>query len=124
MADVFTDTGIAQVIEAVNGDSHTAPQHVGWGTGAGTAGVTDTTLFTENGSRVSGTKSKQTTNVTNDTYRVVATLTASSSVTITNAGLFDASSGGNLYAKGDFTGVALNNGDSIEFTFDIVLDQA
>jgi hypothetical protein len=43
-------------------------------------------------------------------------LTAPSGLTITNAGLFDASTSGNLFIKGDFTGIVLNTGDSIQFT--------
>ena len=125
MATVLTNTGKAEMIDALNGGTHTPPQHVAWGTGAGTAGETDTTLFTEaSESRVSGTKSVVTTTVTNDTYQVVGTLTADGTKTITNAGLFDASTSGNLYVKGDFTGIALNASDSIQFTFKIVQDQA
>lgn len=123
MATVLTNTGKAQIIDALNGGTHTAPQHVGWGTGAGTAGATDTTLFTEaSETRVSGTKSIVTTTVANDTYQVVATITADGSKTITNAGLFDAVTSGNLYIKGDFTGIALTVGDQIAFT--IKLTQA
>jgi len=69
---------------------------------------------------VAGTSSQVTTTTTNDTYQVVGTITcAGAGKTITNAGLFDASTGGNLFAKGDFTGIALNVGDSIQFTFKI-----
>lgn len=60
-----------------------------------------------------------TTTVTNDTHQVVGTNTAGGSLTITNAGVFDASSSGNLYVKGDFTGVVLASGDSIQFTFKV-----
>ena len=69
--------------------------------------------------RVSGTTSQQTTSTTNDTFQVVGTQTAGTSETITNAGLFDASTSGNLFVKGDFTGVPLNSGDSIAFTFKV-----
>jgi len=125
MATVLTDTGKAKMIAALFGDSHTPPQHVAWGTGAGTAGETDTTLFTEaSETRVSGTKTKQTTTVSNDTYQVVGTITADGTKTITNAGLFDASTSGNMYVKGDFTGIALSLGDSIQFTFKVVQDMA
>ena len=125
MATVLTNTGKARMINALNGGSHTAPQHVAWGTGAGTAAETDTTLFTEaSESRVLGTKTVETTTVTNDTYQVVATITADGTKTITNAGLFDASTSGNLYVKGDFPGIALNASDSIQFTIKIVQDQA
>ena len=34
-------------------------------------------------------------------------------------GLFDAASGGTLFVKGDFTGIALANGDAIQATFKV-----
>ncbi len=117
MATVFTNVGIVKVIAAIYGDVHTVPTYIGWGTGAGTAGVTDTTLFTEaSEARVNGTKTKQQTTIANDTFQVVGTLTADAGKTITNAGLFDASTVGNMWIKGDFTGVVLALGDSIQFT--------
>jgi hypothetical protein len=75
-------------------------------------GVTDTTLFTEttDEARTTGTSSRVTTTVTNDTYQVVGTITvATAGKTITNVGLFDVvtASSGNLYFKSDFTGLAL-----------------
>jgi hypothetical protein len=116
MATLLVNGGKAIVTNRILG-SGTQPNYVAWGTGAGTTSATDTTLFTEVGSRVAGTGSQQTTSTTNDTYQVVGTVTAGSSLTITNAGLFDASTSGNLFVKGDFTGIALNSGDSIQFTF-------
>ena len=116
MATLLVNTGKAIVTNYLNGGAATQPKYVAWGTGAGTTAATDTTLFTENGTRVSGTTTQQTTSITNDTFQVVGTLTAGSSLTITNAGTFDASTSGNLFVKGDFTGVALNSGDSIQFT--------
>ena len=94
--------------------------YVGWGTGAGTSGVTDTTLFTEvTAERAASTQTITTVTVTNDNLHNVCTLTSVSGGTITNAGLFDAASSGNLYVKGDFTGVVLSAGDKIEFTVDL-----
>ena len=116
MATLLVNTGKAVVTNYLNGGAATQPKYVAWGTGSGTTAATDTTLFTETGTRVSGTTTQQTTSTTNDTFQVVGTLTASGSVTITNAGTFDASSSGNLFVKGDFTGIALNSGDSIQFT--------
>ena len=119
MANVLTDAGEAITTNRVKGGG-TEPAFVAWGTGAGTAAKPDTTLFTEaSEARVSGTSSQETTTTTNDTYRVIGTLTADAGKTITNAGLFDASSAGNLFAKSDFTGIVLANGDSIQFTFNI-----
>jgi len=116
MATLLVNTGKAVVTNYLNGGGATQPKYVAWGTGAGTTAATDTTLFTETGTRVSGTTTQQTTSTTNDTFQVVGTLTAGGSLTITNAGTFDASSSGNLFVKGDFTGVPLNSGDSIQFT--------
>ena len=119
MATLLVNTGKAIVTNYLNGGAATQPKYVAWGTGAGTTAATDTTLFTEVTPRVSGTTSQQTTSTTNDTFQVVGTQTAGTSETITNAGLFDATTSGNLFVKGDFTGVPLNSGDSIQFTFKV-----
>ena len=118
MATLLVNTGRAIITNRVkNGATGaTEPNFVAWGTGAGTTGATDTTLFTETGTRTTGTSTQQTTSTTNDTYQVVGTMTAGGALTITNAGLFDASTSGNLFIKGDFTGVVLASGDAIQFT--------
>ena len=123
MATVVTNTGRGVVTNRLKG-AGTEPLNVGWGTGAGTAAVTDTTLFTEalvtlaagGTDHTPGASTQQTTTVTNDTYQVVATRTSTGACTVTNAGLFDAVSGGSLFLKGDFTGIGLASGDSIQFT--------
>ena len=119
MATLLVNTGKAVVTNRVkNGATGaTEPNYVAWGTGAGTTALTDTTLFTETGTRTAGTSTQQTTTTTNDTYQVIGTLTAGSTLAITNAGLFDASTAGNLFVKGDFSTVNLNSADSIQFTF-------
>ena len=116
MATLLVNTGKAVVTNRIKG-SGTEPSYVAWGTGAGTTALTDTTLFTETGTRVSGTSTQQTTTTTNDTYQVVGTQTAGGALAITNAGLFDAASSGNLFVKGDFSTINLSSGDSIQFTF-------
>ena len=118
MATLLVATGRAIITNRLNSGG-TVPQYAGWGTGAGTTSSSDTTLFTEVLPRVSGTVSQVTTSTTSDTFQVVATQTAGTAETITNAGLFDASTSGNLFVKGDFTGIALNSGDSIQFTFKV-----
>lgn len=96
-------------------------KYIGWGTGAGTAAAGDTTLFTEDTTggyaRATGTQTQQTTTVTNDTYQVVGTLTAGASLTITNAGVFDATTSGNMGLKADHTGIPVLTNDSIQYTF-------
>ena len=126
MATVLTDKG-RDITTARLRAVGTEPLNIGWGTGAGTAAVTDLTLFTEalvtlaagTTDHTVGTSSQVTTTVTNDTYQVTGTRTATGTGTVTNAGLWDAASGGNLYMKGDFAGIALVSGDAIAFTIKV-----
>ncbi len=118
MATVFTNVGRQVTTNRVKG-SGPEPNYIGWGSGSGTAVVTDTTLFSEILSRTLGTSTQVTTTTTSDTYQVVGTVSAAGSVTITNAGLFDAATGGNLFMKGNFTGVALTIGEGIQFTMKV-----
>lgn len=119
MATVVVNRGKEIIVDRLMG-AGTEPKYIAWGTGAGTAAIADTTLFTESAeARTNGTSSKVTTTTTNDTYQVVGTMTATGTRAITNAGLFDASTSGNLFMKGDFATVNLNNGDSIAFTMKV-----
>lgn len=117
MADIFTDVGETLVADYVDGTaSAPANWYVAWGTGAGTAAKGDTTLFTEaSESRVTATESQPSANQN----RFVGTITAYGSKTITNAGVFDAATTGNMLLKSDFTGVPVVATDTIEFTFTI-----
>lgn len=114
-ATVWANAGKAIATNRIKG-AGTEPNFVAIGTGAGTAAITDTTLFTEVETRTSGTSTQQTTTTTSDTYQVVGTVTATASRAVTNAGLFDASSAGNLFVKGDFSVINLATGDSIQVT--------
>jgi hypothetical protein len=113
---MLVNTGRAIITNRIKG-SGTEPNYAGIGTGAGTTAAADTTLFTEVETRVAGTSTQQTTTTTNDTYRVVATITLTAGRTITNCGLFDAVSSGNLFVKQDIGPLTLASGDSIEFTY-------
>jgi len=97
-----------------------------WGTGSGaaaSANVVTTTTTTE--ARTSGTASQQTTTQTNDTFRVVGTITAAGTRAITEVGVFDAvgsgspPTGGNMDFYGDFSVINLATSDSIAFTVNV-----
>lgn len=117
LATVVTTAGINWLTDLFDGTvTKPADYYVHWGTGAGTAAVGDTTLFTAGAeSRVAATMSQPAAG----TNRAVATITSASGQTITNAGLFTASTGGTLLIKGDFTGIALATNDAIQFTIDL-----
>ncbi len=131
-ANVLTNVGRAIVTGRLLGGltgttpGANAPIHIGWGIGTTDAVATDTALGSEAiEARTPGTASRSTTAVTNDTYQVQGTITCGgTSKTISEAALFDATKAeggtvpvGNMFARGNFTGVALNVSDSIAFTF-------
>jgi hypothetical protein len=118
MATRLQDAGKAIVSNRIIG-SGTEPKFAAMGTGTGQA-ASATTLATEVDSR-SGSNggSRVTTTVTNDTYQVINTTTAGASRTITEAGLFDASTSGNLFTYTDGFSIALQNGDSIQWTWKV-----
>lgn len=118
MASVFTTVGKQWVVDKMRGATVNSAQFVAWGSGAGTSAVGDTTLFTEETeARVTGTMSSPSAAV----YQVVGTLVANGSKTITNAGVFDASTVGVLLLKGDHAGVPLLLNDSIQYTFQLAV---
>lgn len=121
-ATVLTNAGKAITTNRIKG-AGTEPVYVGVGTGATgaarTAVVADTALSTAVESRVAGTSTQQTTSVTNDTYQVVGTVTATASRAVDEAGLFDASSAGNMYLSATFPVVNLSSGDSIQATLKV-----
>lgn len=120
MATIYTQAGEEVVTDLIDGDSSVhldvTNAKIAWGTGAGTAAKGDTTLFTEaSESRVVPVVSQPSA----DINQWVATIEADGGKTITNAGLFDAATTGNLIIKGDFTGIVLALGDKIEFTISL-----
>lgn len=125
MASLVTNTGLANITAAWHAYASRA-RYLAWGVGSGQDeqdnDLADTTGIAE--SRVEGATSQQTTNTTNDTYRVMGTITAAGSRAITEVGVFDASSSGNMCIYGDFSVINLAASDSITFTVNVVLDQA
>jgi hypothetical protein len=115
MAIVFTVTGHSALTTRVIGSGN-QPSYVAWGTGAGTMSATANTLYGEANDRVQGTASPFTSACTNDTYQVVGILSATAAYAITNAGIFDGSTNGNMWVAGDFGTLNLASGDSVSFT--------
>ena len=121
MATVFTNAGAAIVTNRII-QAGTAGKNIGWGIGTTAAAVGDTALVTESvpttsGGRTVGTESRTTVTNTNDNYQVVGTVTASSTLAITEAGLFDNVTAGNCLIRSVFSAVNVVSGDSIAFTF-------
>jgi len=120
MATVVTNVGKGIFTSRFLSGAIALIPYIGWGTGNGTADIEDTTLFSESPeNREMAAMTQATITTENDTVQAVATLTATGNRAITNAGLFDAVTSGNLIMKGDFAVVNLSTGDSITFTMKI-----
>ena len=131
MADTVkvTDTGLGIITKRLkDGDTGaTAPKYVHWGTGVTAAVEGDTAMQTPGAeSRVSGTDTQTNTGgTTNDTYQVVGTLTCNATAkAITECGLFDALTSGNLFLRATFSPINVSENDSIQFTIRATFNQA
>lgn len=121
MADVITDLGRQHIAGLL---AKTIASPAGYfgnvGTGAGTAAIGQTGLFTEVGTaRIATTLSVQTTgSPASNTARNVFTYTATGATSVTNAGVFTASTGATLIQQSDHASIPLLATDSIAYTFD------
>ena len=123
MLTAFTNVGASIVTNRII-QAGTSPKNIGWGVGTTTAAVTQTALVTESapttaGGRTVGTESRTTGAQTSDQYTVTGTVTAGSTLAITEAALFDAVTAGNMLIRSDFAAVNVVSGDSIAFTFNL-----
>lgn len=118
MTAVITNIGLQLLARRLKGEWN-EPIYIAWGTGAGDASITDTTLFTEaSESRTAGVVDLIGIVTDYDTYRVTGVITSNGTKTITNWGLFDASVGGNLLAKESINpGTSLTLGQMLTFIF-------
>lgn len=112
-------TGLTTLTGRLIGNTAPIANYVGAGTGgaARTATTTDTDLTTLYGSRVLGTASVVTTTKTNDTFRLVGNITATSSVTINEVGSFNAVTSGNMFISSTIANIDVIAGDTIQFVF-------
>ena len=127
MADVVTvvDTGLAKVTDLLAAVTTVCPGWVGWGIGTIAPVVGNTGLGTPSAeARTVGTKTQETTTTPNDTYQVVALITALSAQAITEVAVFDALTVGNLFLRGTFSAINVSIDDTIEFTIKTVFEQA
>ena len=124
MAVAFTHAGKAYVTSLLDGGSPAQMEYIAWGTGTTTAAEGQTALVIPSAeARVVGTTSQETTTQPDDTYQVVATLTSESSQDIAEAGLFNAASAGTMLIRADHAAIPLEDGDSIQYTFQLVVSQ-
>ncbi len=113
---------IAQSMLKTTTNTPAAVTHIGVGTGATAAAVTDTALVTEIGTRQIATPSNVTTTVTNDSAQYVASFGAGVATgAITEAGLFNASSAGTMVCRTVFSVINKGANDTLTITWKVTV---
>lgn len=117
---LVTDTGVGFIVDAFQ--NLTEIENMNFhdcGTGTTAEAATQTALVTPfGGSRVSGTQSEPAANQ----YRTIATIPFTSTLAITEHGVFSASTSGTMLDRSLFTAVNVVNGDSIQFQYTLTVN--
>ncbi len=126
--NTVTDAGIAEVVKLVAGEAADAFTHIAIGTDSGASAVGNTTLGAEidsdGGSRDTSTVTSETTNTTDDTLQLVSGWNFTGALSITESGVFNDGSAGDMLCRQVFTALPVDDGDSLTITWKVTLDQA
>jgi hypothetical protein len=119
--NLVTNAGFAQLALLAGDASATPFTYIAVGTSSTAPAATDTTLtaeITDSGlERAAGTVSRVTTTVTNDSYQITKTWTATGSKTIEEVGVFNASSGGTMLSHALTGSKAVSSGETLTGTY-------
>lgn len=121
--NIFTNAGKAQMA-LLCGDSTATPfTYIAVGTSSTAVAATDTTLTAEivdsGFARASGTVTRITTTVTNDTYQISKAFTATGAKTIEEVGVFNASSSGTMLSHALTTTKTMATSDILTVTYSL-----
>ena len=117
--NMVVNAGLSKAAGLLNGQDTTPFKYIAIGSGTTAPTESDTALESEV-DRKEATVSRETTNVTNDTAVWQVTFDFTSSQNICEAGLFDASAGGNMFARQTFTCKSMESGDSLTITYKVI----
>lgn len=116
---VVTDAGVQAVVDGFQGTFTISNfKYHGSGTGGTAESASQTALVTEVATRATGS---QTEGASANIYRTVGTVSYTSTLAITEHGIFSASSAGTMLDRSLFSAINVINGDSIAFTYDLTL---
>jgi len=117
---------IASLLTSENPQSATGFSYIaiGTGTGQGTGATTLGGEISTGGGERKGvpdvTITSQTTTIVNDTTQFQALFEFTNSFAITEAGIFNAASGGDMLSYQDFAAINVTDGDNLQITWKVV----
>lgn len=122
--NLIVNAGLTKAAKFFAGTDTPAVDYIGVGTGTTAPANGDTALESPLGSRKQGTKSTVTTTITDDTYQVQVTFNAGESTgAITEAGLFDALTGGDMLCRQTFAVINKGASDTLQVTWKIQMQR-
>lgn len=121
--NLIVNTGLAQSAGLLNGVVTDYFDYLAIGLGTASPVATDTALGSEitngGGGRAASTNTLVTTTVSNDTAQFVHQWDFTGSYAVTESGIFDSSTSGNMLARQTFSAINVNNGDSLQITWKV-----
>lgn len=121
MANTVTAKGKEIASKRTGGLTANALGYVALGSGSPGSNALGSELSSNGSARAAATVTSQTTTTTNDTVQLYKLFTFTGTIaSITEEGLFDASSTGNMGASQTFSSIAAENGDTLEITHKII----
>ena len=117
--NLVVDTGLAYIASRMKDTTATAMSHMAVGEGTTAAGASQTALVTE-----SARVSLSSTTVTDNAVAYVASFpagTPASLTALTEAGIFNASSGGTMLCRTVFAAVNKDTGDTMSITWTVTI---
>ena len=121
MYNLITNAGLSETAKLLGGVSADAISHMAIGIGTGGTTTLNSEIVTGGGARAAVTPTSETTTSTGDTVRSVNTFEFSDTFAVTEEGLFNNESAGDMIAYRTFSAVNVADGDSLQITHDIVM---
>lgn len=119
--NTVTTVGLSECAKLLGGIAADPISHMAIGTGTGGTTALAAEITTGGGQRAAVTPTSQTTTSAGDTVQSVNTFTFSSSFAVTEEGLFNAATNGDMIAYRTFSAVNVASGDSLQMTHKVVL---
>ena len=119
VANTIMNAGLAEVSGLILSDvGGNGFENLAVGTGTAAPNATQSALIAET-YRVAGTGSQEQTTVANDTARLTSSIAITSTNAVTEAGIFNSSSAGDMLARTTFSAVSVSSGDTINIGYDV-----
>lgn len=119
--NTVTTAGLSECAKLLGGVTADPISHMAIGIGTGGTTALNSEIVTGGGERVAVTPTSETTTSTGDTAQSVNTFTFTDTFAVTEEGLFNNASAGDMIAYRTFSAVNVASGDSLQITHKIVL---